>query len=152
MFRTARVLQVTCVITCLVTVPLTNAFASERAAASTEETPPADAGLMNGIRRASFGAPATNADFTPVPTQFAMQSRGRVSVADTTEPKLLLGIAAGALVVAGVGLIAYGATSTCKGLHADAATTNGCDKKTLMGAMSLSGGLVTLVVWSLSRP
>ena len=152
MFRTARVLQVTCVITCLVTVPLTNAFASERAAASTEEAQPATAGIMNGIRSASFGAPATAADFTPVPSQFAMQSRGRVSVADTNEPKLLLGIAAGALVVAGVGLIAYGATSTCKGVHADAATTNGCDKKTLMGAMSLSGGLVTLVVWSLSRP
>ena len=143
MFRTARILQVTCVITCLVTVPLTNAFASERAAASTDNAQPAT-GIMNGIRSASFGAPAADADFTPVPTQFAMQSRGRVSVADTNEPKLLLGIAAGALVVAGVGLIAYGATSTCKGLHADAATTNGCDKKTLMGAMSLSGGLVKI--------
>jgi hypothetical protein len=124
---------------------MTNAFASEAAAPE---------GIMNGIRSASFGAPAIDApNFTPVPSEFAMQtSRGRVSVADTHEPKLLLGIAAGALVVAGVGLIAYGATSTCKGLHADAATTNGCDKKTLMGAMSLSGGLVTLVVWSLSRP
>jgi hypothetical protein len=127
---------------------MSNAFASE----------PAADGIMNGIRSASFAAPAVVAndaivDFTPVPSQFAMQSsRGRVSVADTHEPKLLLGIAAGALVVAGVGLIAYGATSTCKGLHADAAVTNGCDKKTLMGAMSLSGGLVTLVVWSLSRP
>lgn len=143
MFNSARVLQVTCLIASLVTVPMTNAFASE----------PAADGIMNGIRSASFGAPATeHPNFTPVPTQFAMQSRGRVSVADTHEPKLLLGIAAGALVVAGVGLIAYGATSTCKGLHADAATTNSCDKKTLMGAMSLSGGLVTLVVWSLSRP
>jgi hypothetical protein len=126
---------------------MTNAFASEAAA-------PAADGIMNGIRSASFAAPAIDSqNFNPVPSEFAMQSsRGRVSVADTHEPKLLLGIAAGALVVAGVGMIAYGATSTCKGLHADAATTNGCDKKTLMGAMSLSGGLVTLVVWSLSRP
>lgn len=131
---------------------MTNAFASERAEATTEEALPATDGIMNGIRTASFGAPAMNADFTPVPTQFAMQSRGRVSVADTNESKLLLGIAAGALVVAGLGLIAYGATSTCKGLHADAATTNGCDKKTMMGALSLSGGLATFLVWSFSRP
>jgi hypothetical protein len=150
-FRIARVLQVTCVITCLVTVPLTDAFASERAAASTEAVPPVAEGIMNGIRRASFGAPAANADFTPVPTQFAMQSRGRVSVADTNESKLLLGIAAGTMVVAGLGLIAYGATSTCKGINGDPTTTNGCDKKTMMGALSLSGGLATFLVWSFSR-
>ena len=142
MFRSARLLPVTCVIASLIFVPWTNAFASER-----------PEGIMNGIRTATFGEASMNPDFTPVPSEFAMQrSRGRVSVAETNEPKLLLGIAAGALVVAGVGLIAYGATSTCKGLHADAATTNGCDKKTLTGAMALSGGIVTLVVWALSRP
>ena len=151
MFRTARVLQVTCVITCLVTVPLTNAFASERAAATTAEALPATDGIMNGIRTASFGAPDMNADFTPVPTQFAMQSRGRVSVADTNESKLLLGIAAGAMVVAGLGLIAYGATSTCKGINGDPTATHGCDKKTMMGALSLSGGLATFLIWSFSR-
>lgn len=145
MFRTARVLPVTCVIASLVLIPWTNAFAAER-----------PEGIMHGIRSATFGEaalnPTPNPDFTAVPSEFAMQrSRGRVSVAETNEPKLLLGIAAGALVVAGVGLIAYGATSTCKGLHADAATTNSCDKKTLTGAMALSGGVVTLVVWALSR-
>lgn len=151
MFKAARAFQVTCLITCLVTVPLTNAFASERAAASTEDAQPAAAGIMNGIRSASFGAPAMNVDFTPVPTQFAMQSRGRVSVAETNESKLLLGIAAGALVVAGLGLIAYGATSTCKGVNGDPTKTNSCDKKTMMGALSLSGGLATFLVWSFSR-
>lgn len=151
MFRTARVFPVTCLIACLVVIPWTNALASERPDVTAGQAQRAPEGIMNGIKNVSFDAPAPDA-FKPVPSQFAMQSRGRVSVAETNEPKLLLGIAAGALVVAGVGLIAYGATSTCKGLHADAALTNSCDKKTLMGAMSLSGGLVTLVVWSLSRP
>ena len=151
MFRTVRVLQVTCLVAALVTVPMTPAFASERAEEATEGTQPAADGILNGIRSAQFGATSLNADFTPVPTQYAMQSRGRVSVAETNESKLLLGIAAGAMVVTGLGLIAYGATSTCKGLNADPTRTNTCDKKTMMGALSLAGGVATVLVWSFSR-
>jgi hypothetical protein len=105
---------------------------------------------MNAIRNVSFGPSPEDTAFTPVPSQYAMQSRGRQSVATTNEPKLLLGIAAGALIVTGVALLAYGATASCKG--SDGATTSSCDKKTVIGAMGLSGGTVMLVVWALSKP
>jgi hypothetical protein len=71
------------------------------------------------------------------------------TVAVGNEPKLLLGAAAGAAVVFGVAMIAYGATSTCKGLHGE--NTGTCDKKVVIGALSLSAGATTFVVWALSR-
>lgn len=166
MFRNTRVLPVTCLITCLVTIPWTNALASERQDFTAEQAqsqpvddstpgnaPATPDGVTNGIRNASFfvgGLSTGDAGFSPVPRQYAMQSRGRQSVATTTERKLLLGVVAGALIVTGVAMLAYGATSTCKGLNG--ATTNSCDKKSVIGAMGLSGGTVMLVVWALSKP
>lgn len=69
------------------------------------------------------------------------------AVASTTESKLLVGTLTGAAIVAGVALVAYGATSSCKGAHGASA----CDRNAVIGALSLSGGTVALVIWSLSK-
>lgn len=137
MFRNTRVFPVTCVIACLVTIPWTPAAASapQDFRPETAETRPAP-----GIREAALAIGATQ----------SLQSRSLQTVASSNEPKLLLGVVAGALIVTGVAMIAYGATATCKGSQGEA--TNTCDKKTVMGAMALSGGTVMLVVWALSKP
>jgi hypothetical protein len=151
LFTNARFMTVTCVIACLVAIPWTNAFASERPAFLPDPVAaPSPAAI--GIRQSSveFGRATVNdAALSLAPAPYALQARGRQTVATTNEPKLLLGVAAGALIVTGVALIAYGATSTCKGLHE---STSSCDKKTVIGAMSVSAGTVMLVVWGLSRP
>jgi hypothetical protein len=72
----------------------------------------------------------------------------RQNVASTNEPKLLLGIISAALVVSGVGLLAYGTTSSCQRSNP---TGNVCDRATVMGAIGLSSGTVMLVVWALSK-
>lgn len=77
-----------------------------------------------------------------------LEAQRRQTVAQTNRPNVLIGIAAGAAIVAGVGLITYGASSTCKGKHG----VNSCGKRTLLGGMAVSGGTVTLVIWGLSRP
>ena len=141
MFGKTRVLAVTCLITCLVTIPWTHALASENRDFTTNEALSAPV------------VPSARADaaFAPVLSQYALLSRTRQSVATTNERKLLLGVVTGALIVGGASLMAYGATSTCKGQHSDAATTNSCDKQAVIGALALSGGIATLVIWSLSR-
>lgn len=141
MVRNFRILPVTCLIACLVTIPWTNALASERPVSTIT---PADVRPIAESLRAS-------AAFAPVPTQYALLSRSRQSVAATNESKLLLGVVSGALIVGGMAMLAYGATSTCKGLHGDAGLTNSCDKKAVIGAAGLSGGSVMLVLWALSR-
>ena len=149
MFRAARALPAGCLIACLVLAPTSRAFASDRTPASADATPeegaPAAPGetalprrIINGVRPASIVLGELPA------------AQKRQTVATTNEPKLLLGIAAGALIVTGVAMITYGATSTCKGLHGE--FTNSCDKKTVIGAMAVTGGTVMLVVWGLSRP
>lgn len=175
MFRTARVLAVTCVIASLVLTPWNTALASERQASTTDQTPsqPADDAARGndhvaahppatGVREGSLlaGALSTLGDgdrsggaiwssgFPPVPNDSRRLTRRSQSVASTTEPKLLLGAIAGTLIVAGVALLAYGATSTCKGSHPNDTT---CDRNAVMGAVGLSGGTVMLVVWALSR-
>ena len=77
------------------------------------------------------------------------ESRGvlKQTVASTNESKLLLGSLAGAAIVAGVALVAYGATSSCKSAHGNPT----CDRNAVIGAMGLSGGTATLVVWALSK-
>jgi hypothetical protein len=150
LFRNARFATVTCVIACLVAIPWTNAVASERPEFLPQSAASSSAAI--GIRQSSveFGRATVNdAAFSLAPAPSALQARGRQTVATTNEPKLLLGIAAGALIVGGVALLAYGATSSCKGVNE---STNSCDKKTVMGAMAVSGGTVMLVVWGLSRP
>lgn len=141
MFRNIRVLPVTCVIACLVTIPWTNALAGERQDFTSKQEQSAP--VLPSARAAAF---------SPVPSQYALLSgAARQSVATTNERKLLLGVVAGALIVGGASLLAYGATSTCKGLHADADLTNSCDKQTVIGALALSGGAAMLVLWTLSR-
>lgn len=155
MLRTARAIPVACLITCVVFSPWSHAFASDprdAASESADARPAVPRALQAGIRPASivFGtAPSEAPAFSVVPRQAFLPAQKRQSVASTNEPKLLLGILAGALIVTGVAMITYGATSTCKGLHEG---TNSCDKKTVIGAMAVSGGAVMLVVWGLSRP
>jgi hypothetical protein len=154
-FMMVRAFAVTCLMVCLVATPWSNAFASERPAPVTEPTDsqPVDAPapMTSGIRLSpvAFGQLSTEPAFSLAPASSFLQSGRRQTVASTNEPKLLLGVAAGALIVTGVAMLAYGATSTCKGLHE---TTSSCDKKTVIGAMAVSGGTVMLIVWSLSRP
>ena len=125
MFRKTRVLQVTCAITCFVVAPWTHAFAGEHS-----PTP-----IRDSVRQASFA---------PAPSQ-----QGGQSVAATTEPKLLLGITTGALIVGGIAMITYGSTSTCKGR--EGLSTGACDRTALIGAFSFSGGAAMALLWALSR-
>ena len=157
MFRTDRLFLVTCLTTALMAAPWNEAFAGERETSTTAQAPVA--GLASSKTSVTFGAgPSTDATGTDgkiwntalglVPAE-ARLMRARQSVAQTNEPKLLLGVIAGAAIVAGVAMLAYGATSSCKSKHK---TDNPCDRYTVTGAMALSGGVVTLVVWALSKP
>ena len=136
MFKT-RIPSVTCLIVSLISIPWAQAFASDLPVTVTESgqsAAQAPTGITDSIRSA--------------PQQYRLEAR-RQSVASTTEPNLLLGITAGALIVAGASLAAYGATSSCKGSHASSAS---CDKRTMIGTLALSGGATMLVLWALSRP
>lgn len=159
MWRTARVLPVTCVITCLTAIPWNNALASERQDSTPSESrsQPLDdltrgdgqlapEGATKGVREASLvlGGVFTVSDAE----RSHLLTRTSQSVASTNEPKLLLGVIAGALIVTGVAMLAYGTTSSCKGSHP---TDNTCDRNTVLGAIGLSGGTVMLVVWALSK-
>lgn len=147
MLRSGRLFPVTCVAACLVLGSWSKAFASDDSARKTDVT---RTRIATGFRPVSvFGEVPSELSLSLVPPLPPLAVQKRQSVATTNEPKLLLGIAAGALIVTGVAMITYGATSTCKGLHE---TTNSCDKKTVIGAMAVSGGAVMLVVWGLSRP
>ncbi len=142
MFSRIRPLCVACVTACLVLAPWANAFAREGASNG-------DGGaLLQSLRQVRFDVPA-DMPFAAVPSTYALQQRGRQSVATTNESKMLLGIVAGSMMVAGMALMAYGATSTCKG--SEGTSTSGCDKKAVIGAMSFSGGAAMLVLWALSR-
>lgn len=131
MFRAARVPAVTCLVTCLVAVPWVNVRASERQ----------DPGVAQAQPHALSGG-------FVVPSHYRLESRAPQSVATTNEPKLLLALTAGALIVAGATMLAYASTATCKGRS----TTNSCDKKAVVGAMGLAGGTAMLVMWTLSKP
>ena len=175
MFKTARVLAVTCLTTCLITVPWRDALASERAnvaapgprsvavvgdsiggvAAAAAEDGGAgreeEALVLHRLTTLSMadrqGEIARTA-LELVPSDARLLMRARQNVASTNEPKLLLGVIAGALIVTGVALLAYGTTSSCKGNNP---TDSTCDRNTVIGAVGLSGGTVMLVVWALSK-
>lgn len=136
MFRNTRVLVVTCLTTALISLTCGDAFAAGR-----NTLPAADQTQAVAL---SSGKIWTSA-MALVPSE----SSGvlKQTVASTNESKLLLGSLAGAAIVAGVALAAYGATSSCKGAHGSSA----CDRNAVIGAMGLSGGVATLVVWSLSK-
>lgn len=158
MLRTARLFLVTCLTTCLVTVPWNDALASERGNSVAEawQSQSAVDGSRNGDAQAALAGLANGtgngtiwrAALGLVPSQSPSLMRAAQTVASTNEPKLLLGVIAGALVVGGVALLAYGMTSSCKGSHP---TDNACDRSTVLGAVGLSGGTVMLVVWALSK-
>ena len=116
----ARVPSVTCLIACLISIPWTSAFAGEQP-------------ITDSIRDVS--------------SQYRLEARGQ-SVATTTEPNLLLGVTAAGLIVVGAAMIAYGASSSCKGSHVSSAP---CDRRAFLGALGFSGGAAMLAVWALSR-
>jgi hypothetical protein len=133
-FRNIRVFVVTALTIALISLSCGDAFAGERDTVTSEPT--TAAALGNGkIWRSALAL---------VPSESRVLNQ---TLARTNEPKLLLGSLAGAAVVAGVALLAYGATSSCKSGHGN----DVCDRNAVLGAMALSGGTVTLVVWSLSK-
>ena len=160
MLRSVRACLVTCLTTALISAPWNDAFAGERETSTTDvQAQSPVAGLTSSKTFVTFGAgTATEATGTDgeiwntalglVPAE-ARLMRARQSVAQTNEPKLLLGVIAGGAIIAGVAMLAYGATSSCKSKHE---TDSPCDRYAVLGAMALSGGTVTLVVWALSKP
>ena len=74
----------------------------------------------------------------------------RQVVATTNESKIFLGLASGGAMVAGLALLAYGSSSSCKGKPGN--TPSGtCERLALAGGVAVAGGGVTLLLWSLSR-
>lgn len=134
-FRTVRLLVVTCLTAAFILVPWSVALASER-----RLSPATQASQSAGDGKVWRSALAL------VPSESRVM---RQSVASTNESKLLLGLIAGTAVVAGATMVAYGRTPTCKGRFGNTAAT--CDRITTLGAMALGGGAVTLAVWALSR-
>lgn len=133
MCRTVRLLLVTCLMAAFITIPWRDACAGERGVLPAAQQPQS---LGDGqVWRSAL---------TLVPSESLMM---RQSVASTNESKLLLGLIAGTAIVAGVTMLAYGATSSCKGGN----TTATCERIALMGAVGLGAGSMTLVLWSLSR-
>jgi hypothetical protein len=121
---------------CLCLVPSTHAFAQELQDVTTAPSP-APLGIRETIRQMSFA-------------QAAPQGRGGQSVATTTESKLLLGLATGGLIVGGITMMAYGASSSCKGKEASTGSS-GCDRTAMLGAVTFSGGAAVALLWALSR-
>ncbi|MBI2189803.1 MAG: hypothetical protein HYU37_22205 [Acidobacteria bacterium] len=146
MFRDRPILPVTCVVLCLSLVPWTHAFA-EQAQPITAAAQPS-VGIRESIRQMSFAA-AAPAPGPPSRLRDGVEERGRQSVATTTESKLLLGVATGALMVGGMTMMAYGASATCKGKQGE--STSACDRTALIGTMSFSGGAAMALLWALSR-
>jgi hypothetical protein len=70
----------------------------------------------------------------------------RQAVASTNQHNFLLGATAAALVIGGVGLIAYSTTPSCKEGRPTA-----CDRDKVLGAIGISGGTIMLVLWALSK-
>lgn len=133
MCRTVRVLLVTCLTAAFITIPWSRALASERGIVPTTEQPqsPGDGQVWRSA-------------LALVPNESRMMSQ---AVASTNESKLLVGLLAGTAMVAGIGMLAYGATSSCKGGNSTAT----CERIAMFGAVGLAGGAVTLVLWRLSR-
>lgn len=132
MFRHSKILQVTCVATCVSLAPWAHAFGGDHQTLAA----PQPTRIRDAVRQVSFEAAAP-------------QDGGGQSVATTTESKLLLGLATGALMVGGLSMMAYGSTATCKGK--DGASTSGCDRTVLVGTLAFSSGAAMALLWALSR-
>ena len=134
--RRARVVVVACLTAAFIAVPWNGALAGER-----REGPPGVSGQPPEAGRIWQSALAV------VPTESRMMLRQ--TVATTNEGKLLYGLIAGAAVVAGVTMVAYGATASCKGRFGN--STKGCDRLATIGAVTVGGGGAMLALWALSR-
>jgi len=133
--RTVRVLLVGCLTAAFIAIPWSRAFANEREIVQTTQQTqsPGDAKVWSTA-------------LALVPTESRLM---RQSVATTNESKLLLGLVAGSAIVAGLAMVAYGATSSCKGSFGN--TTRTCDRLMVMGAAGVGAGATTLALWRLSR-
>lgn len=135
MFKTARVFLVACLIAAFTTIPWSRAFANESGT------------VQRALQTESLSdAKVWSSALALVPTESRLM---RQSIATTNESKLLLGLVAGSAIVAGLAMVAYGATSSCKGSFGN--TTRTCDRLMVMGAAGVGAGTTTLALWRLSR-
>lgn len=147
MLRTARLLMVTCLTTCLIAVPWDDALAQAAPEGVTRVAGEATLALggLSTVSDADAGDRSIRrAARALVPSQSPRFMRAAQTVASTNKPNLILGVVSAALVVGGVALLAYGTTDSCK-------RTNTCDRSKVVGAVGAAGGSVILVVWALSR-
>lgn len=137
MRRRARLLVIACLTAAFIAIPWNDALAGERVVAvpSTAQAPPVADGK---IWRSALAV---------VPTESRMMLRQ--TVATTNESKLLYGLIAGSAIAAGAVMVAYGATSSCKGRFGS--STASCDRLATIGAVTLGGGGAMLALWALSR-
>jgi len=132
--KSRPIAQVTCAVVCLSLISWTPALAQKR-----QDVTPAPShvpGIRETIRQMSFA-------------ERAPEEPARQSVARTNESKLLLGLATGGLIVGGLTMMAYGASSSCKGKQAPG--TNGCDRTAIIGTVTFSSGTAIALLWALSR-
>lgn len=135
MLRSVRVWLVTYLAAAFITIPWSGACANERGMVTTPQQ-----------SASSGGGRVWRSAVALVPSESRLM---RQSVASTNESKLLVGVIAGAAVVTGVTMLAYGATSSCKGKQGN--TTATCDRIATLGAAGLAGGAITLVLWKLTK-
>ena len=135
MFRRVRLLLVACLTAALTTIPWSGASATEH---EILPAPQPSQALNDGkVWRSALEL---------VPSEARLM---RQAVASTNESKLLLGLVAGSAVVAGLTMVAYGASSSCKGSFGN--STAGCERITMLGAVAVGGGATMLALWALSR-
>ncbi len=171
MLRATRLLLVTSLTTALITIPWNDAIAGERAngirEAAQSQAPDASANddAPAVPEPVTSGAPESSVDLVRLPALSGTAVRSetiwrttfgalpgqsprvlRQAVASTNQHNFLLGATAAALVIGGVGLIAYSTTPSCKEGRPTA-----CDRDKVLGAIGISGGTILLVLWALSK-
>ncbi len=127
-----RLLLVTILTAALIGLPSRAAFAAEPDAA------PAPHAVAHG--------PLLRSALAVVPQEAHLM---RQVVATTNESKMLISLGSATAVVGGLGMIAYGASSSCKGKAGNSTST--CERFAVAGAVAVAGGAMTLVLWALSR-
>ena len=127
-----RLLFVTILTVALIGLPSRAAFAAEADAA------PAPHVVSHG--------PLLRSALAVVPPQARLM---RQVVATTNESKILLGLVSAGAAVGGLGMLAYGSSSSCKGKPGN--DTKTCERLAVIGAVSLGAGVAALALWALSR-
>ncbi len=171
MLRTARLFLVACVTTCLITIPWNDALAGQRGNIITEESQsqPPDRSTSGDAQAAPEGVTHSAPEASLIPGRLTVvidpdSGHGKIlrsalaqvprqpsqvlrqTVASTNQHNFVLGVTAAAMVIGGVGLIAYSTTPSCK--RSDQAA---CDRDKVLGAIGISGGSLVLVLWALSK-